>query len=433
MTLKHLISACLFVASLATLAPQTAVSAETIDKVIAHVDQDVILQSELDRKVIQAKDQLRARGAQLPPDDLLRKELLEQLIIQSLQYQMANRAGMQVQPAELQQFATRVAQQNNMSLEEFRLQMQSRGVAWELFLDDLRKEIVTSRFRDAYVARRIKISEKEIDSLVQSMNAKSQVEYKLGHILIAVDESASESEINTAKAKAVDIANQLKQGGDFEAMAQSHSDGSEASSGGDFGWNSEQNLPELFRTPVYYLERGKVSTPIRSPAGFHILKLYDKRGDLEHVVQQTKSRHILVRPDAITTEQDAIDLLNHIREQVIAGEADFTNMAKKHSDDPGSANLGGELGWNNVGAFDPAFEDALGSLSINEISQPFQSSFGWHIVQLTGNRQDDQSEDMKRQQAAKILRQRKFSEEVENWVREIRDEAYVKKIVEEEA
>ncbi|RDX36053.1 SurA domain-containing protein [Kangiella sp. HD9-110m-PIT-SAG07] len=432
MTLKRFISACLLAASLATLAPQIAQSAETIDKVIAHVDQDVILQSELNRKVIQAKDLIRSRGGQLPPDDVLKKELLEQLIIQSLQFQMASRAGMQVQPAELQQFATRVAQQNNMSLEEFRLHMQSKGVAWELFLDDLRKEIITSRFRDAYVNRRIKTSEKEIDSLVQAMNSKSQAEYKLGHILIAVDESASEAEIEAAKTKALDIANQLKQGSDFEEMAQQHSDGSEASSGGDFGWNSEQNLPELFRTPVYYLERGKVSTPIRSPAGFHILKLYDKRGDLEHVVQQTKSRHILVRPDAITTEQDAIDLLNHIREQVLSGEADFDNMAKKHSDDPGSANLGGELGWNNVGAFDPAFEDTLDSLEVDEISQPFQSSFGWHIVQLTGQRQDDQSEDMKRQQAAKILRQRKFSEEVENWVREIRDEAYVKKVVEEE-
>ncbi|GAA4358317.1 peptidylprolyl isomerase [Kangiella marina] len=433
MTLRHLISACLLAATLMTLAPQNAVSAETIDKVIAHVDQDVILQSELDRKVIQAQDQILARGGQLPPENILKKELLEQLIIQSLQYQMATRAGMQVQPGELQQFATQVAQQNNMSVEEFRLQIQSKGLAWELFLSDLHKEIITSRFRDAFVQRRIKISDKEIDSLVQAMNAKSQVEYKLGHILLSVDENASDAEIATAKAKSLDIANQLKQGADFEAMAVKHSDGSNASSGGDFGWNSEQSLPELFRTPVYYLERGKVSTPIRSPAGFHILKLYDKRGDLEHVVQQTKSRHILVRPDAITTEQDAIDLLNHIREQVLAGEVEFANMAKKHSDDPGSANVGGELGWNNVGAFDPTFEETLSSLSINEISDPFQSSFGWHIVQLTGQRQDDQSEDMKRQQAAKILRQRKFSEEVENWIREIRDEAYVKKVVEEEA
>ncbi|MBV34693.1 MAG: SurA domain-containing protein [Rickettsiales bacterium] len=433
MTLKHLISACLLAVSVATLAPLSAQSAETIDKIIAHVDQDVILKSELDRKILQAKEQIRARGGQLPPDSLLEKELLEQLIVQSLQYQMANRAGMQVQPAELQQFATRVAQQNNMSLDEFRLHMQQKGIAWPLFLDDLRKEIVTARFRDAYVARRIKISDKEIDSLVKSMDAKSNVEYLLGHILIAVDENATESEVAQSKKKALELSNQLKSGADFAEIAKQHSDGSEASEGGDFGWNSEQSLPELFRTPVYYLKKGAVSTPIRSPAGFHILKLYDKRGDLEHVVQQTKSRHILVRPDAITTESDAIDLLNHIREQVMAGEADFGNMAKKHSDDPGSANLGGELGWNNVGAFDPAFEETLSNLEVDEISKPFQSSFGWHIVQLTGKRKDDQSEDMKRQQAAKILRQRKFSEEVENWIREIRDEAYVKQVVEEDA
>lgn len=433
MTLKHLFSACMLVAAITALTPQNAHSAETIDKVIAHVDQDVILESELDRKVIQAKDQIRSRGGQLPADSLLEKELLEQLIIQSLQYQMASRAGMQVQPAELQQISTRVAQQNNMSLEEFRLHIQQKGIAWELFLDDLRKEIVSSRFRDAFVARRIKISDKEIDSLVKAMNAKSNVEYHLGHILIAVQEDAEQSQIDAAKAKALDIERQLQQGADFVEMAQEHSDGSAAAGGGDFGWNTEQNLPELFRTPVYYLEKGEVSTPIRSPAGFHVLKLYDKRGDLEHVVQQTNSRHILVRPDAITTEADAIDLLNHIRDEVMAGEADFGNMAKKHSDDPGSANLGGELGWNNVGAFDPAFEETLANLNINEISEPFQSSFGWHIVQLTGQRQDDQSEDMKRQQAAKILRQRKFSEEVENWIREIRDEAYVKKVVEEEA
>ena len=433
MTLKHLFSACLLVASVATLTPQSARSAETIDKVVAHVDQDVILQSELDRKVLQAKQQISARGGQLPPDSLLEKELLEQLIIQSLQYQMASRAGMQIQPAELQQIATRVAQQNNMTLDEFRLDIQQKGIAWELFLDDIRKEVVTSRFRDAFVARRIKISDKEIDSLVKAMNAKSNVEYHLGHILIAVDEDATEEAVDLAKAEALDISRQLKDGADFAQMAEQHSDGSEANDGGDFGWNTEQNLPELFRTPVYYLNVGGVSTPIRSPAGFHILKLFEKRGDLEHVVQQTKSRHILVRPDAITTEQDAIDLLNHIREEVLAGKADFGNMAKKHSDDPGSANLGGELGWNNVGAFDPAFEETLGKLEVNEISQPFQSSFGWHIVQLTGKRQDDQSEDMKRQQAAKILRQRKFSEEVENWIREIRDEAYVKKVVEEEA
>lgn len=430
MTLKHLISACLLVATLATPA---AYSAETIDKVIAHVDQDVILQSELDRKMAQAKEQIRARGGQLPSESLLKKELLEQLIVQSLQYQMASKSGIQVQPAELQQFATRVAKQNGMELDEFRLYMAQKGIAYELFLDDLRKEVITSRFRDAFVSRRIKISEKEIDSLVKAMNAKSQAEYHLGHILIAVDEGADQAVADKAKAEALDIMRQLQQGADFSEIAQQHSDGGDAAEGGDFGWNTEQNLPELFRNPVYYLNTGETSRPIRSPAGFHILKLYEKRGDLEHVVQQTNARHILVSPDAITTAQDAQDLLNHIRKQVLAGEADFADMAKKHSDDPGSGNLGGELGWNNVGVYDPVFEETLANLEIDEISQPFQSSFGWHIVQLTGKRQDDQTDEMKRQQAAKILQKRKFSEEVENWVREIRDEAYVKKVVEEDA
>jgi len=430
MTLKHLISACLLVA---TLAAPAVYSAETIDKVIAHVDQDVILQSELDRKITQAKEQIQSRGGQLPPDSLLKKELLEQLIVQSLQYQMASRSGIQVQPAELQQFATRVAEQNGMSLDEFRLHMAQKGITYELFLDDLRKEIITSRFRDAFVARRIKISEKEVDSLVKAMNAKSQAEYHLGHILIAVDEDADQAVADKAKAEALDVMRQVQQGADFSELAKQHSDGGDAASGGDFGWNTEQNLPELFRNPVYYLKTGETSRPIRSPAGFHVLKLYEKRGDLEHVVQQTNARHILVSPDAITTTQDAQDLLNHIRTQVLAGEADFATMAKKHSDDPGSGNLGGELGWNNVGVYDPVFEETLASLEIDEISQPFQSNFGWHIVQLTGKRQDDQTQEMKRQQAAKILQKRKFSEEVENWVREIRDEAYVKKVVEEDA
>lgn len=430
MTLKHLISTCLLVA---TLAIPAAYSAETIDKVIAHVDQDVILQSELDRKITQAKEQIQARGGQLPSDSLLKKELLEQLIVQNLQYQMASRSGIQVQPAELQQFATQVAKQNGMSLEEFRIHMAQQGIAYELFLDDLRKEIITSRFRDAFVSRRIKISEKEVDSLVKSMNAKSQAEYHLGHILIAVAEDANQAVADTAKAKALDVMRQIQQGADFAEVAQQHSDGSDAAQGGDFGWKTEQNLPELFRNPVYYLEDGETSRPIRSPAGFHVLKLYETRGDLEHMVQQTNARHILISPNAITTEQDAQDLLSHIRQQILAGEADFATMAKKHSDDPGSGNLGGELGWNNVGVYAPAFEETLANLEIDEISQPFQSSFGWHIVQLTGKRQDDQTDEMKRQQAAKILQKRKFSEEVKNWVREIRDEAYVKRVVEEGA
>ncbi|HEY9032230.1 MAG TPA: peptidylprolyl isomerase [Kangiella sp.] len=410
-----------------------SLQAEVIDKVIAHVDEDVILQSELDRKVIQAKQQIRSRGGQLPPEDILRKELLEQLIIQSLQYQMAQRSGMQLQPAELQQYAAQVAQNSGMTLDEFRLNLAQQGISYELFLADLRKEILTGQLRDAFVSRRIKISDKEIDSVIQSMNAQNQVEYHLGHILISVPEDADEDTENQAKQKAIAVMKKLKAGADFTETAKAVSNSPDAQEGGDFGWRTESNMPTLFANVVSFLDTGDVSQPIRSPSGFHILKIKDKRGEQQHLVQQTNSRHILIRPDAITTEEDAKQQLQNIRQRVLAGEADFGDEAKKHSDDPGSAKLGGELGWNNLGVYDPVFEQTLAGLDDNEISEPFQSSFGWHIVQLLGRRTNDQTDAMKRQQAMRILQQRKFGEEVENWIRELRDEAYVKKIVEEDA
>ncbi|WP_018624056.1 peptidylprolyl isomerase [Kangiella aquimarina] len=410
-----------------------SLQAEVIDKVIAHVDEDVILQSELDRKIVQAKQQIRSRGGQLPPEDVLRKELLEQLIIQNLQYQIALRSGMQIQPAELQQYANQVAKNSGMSLEEFRLSLAQQGISYELFLNDLRKEILTGQLRDALVARRIKISDKEIDSLIQSMNAQNQVEYNLGHILIAVPENADEQTESQAKQKALSVIKELKAGADFAETAKAVSSSPDAAEGGDFGWRTESTMPTLFANVVSFLRKGEVSQPIRSPSGFHVLKIKDKRGDQQHLVQQTNARHILIRPDAITTEADAKQQLSNIRQRVLAGDADFAEEAKKHSDDPGSAKLGGDLGWNNLGVYDPVFEQTLANLEVNEISEPFQSSFGWHIVQLLGRRTDDQTDAMKRQQALRILQQRKFGEEVENWIRELRDEAYVKKIVEEDA
>ena len=410
-----------------------SLQAEVIDKVIAHVDEDIILQSELERKIVQAKQQIRSRGGQLPPEDVLEKELLEQLVIQSLQYQMARRSGMQIQPSELQQYASQVAQGSGMTLDEFRLNLAQQGIAYELFLDDLRKEILTGQFRDAFVSRRIKVSDKEIDSLIQSMNAQNQVEYNLGHILISVPEKADEQTVNQAKQKAFAVIKELKAGADFAETARAVSSSPDAKEGGDFGWRTESTMPNLFANVVSFLSKGEISQPIRSPSGFHILKIKDKRGEQQHLVQQTNARHILIRPDAITTEADAKQQLANIRQRVLAGEADFADEAKKHSDDPGSAKLGGNLGWNNLGVYDPVFEQTLANLDVNDISEPFQSNFGWHIVQLLGRRTDDQTDAMKRQQALRILQQRKFGEEVENWVRELRDEAYVKKFVEEDA
>ena len=429
MTLKTLLSASL--ASLILLTTQ-AHSFEQIDKMIAQVDEDVILESELKRKVAQARGQILLRGGQLPSEEVLEKELLEQLILQSIQFQMAQRSGVKVQLAELQQIANQIAGQNGMSLSEFRLKLAEEGTPYEIFLDDLHKEVVTSRFREGYVSRRIQISEKEVDSIVQAMNAQNRIEYHLGHILLSVEENADEDTIEATKQRAIGLVQEIQAGKDFSQTAYRESSSPDSESGGDFGWKTEEDMPTLFADVVHYMEVGEVSRPIRSPSGFHILKLFQKRGEEHHLVQQNNARHILIRPDAITTDEEARSLLARVREKVIAGEADFNDEAKKHSDDPGTANLGGELGWNNVGVYDPVFEQVLGSLEKNEISEPFQSSFGWHIVQLLDRREDDQTDEMKKQQAARILQQRKFSEEVENWLREIRDEAYVQKIVVED-
>ncbi len=408
-----------------------AASAEVIDKVIAQVEEDVVLQSELDRKLVQIRSQLNARGGQMPPEDVLKKEVLESLIVENIQLQMASRAGVQISDAELQHFAGQIAQQNGMALPEFRLQLASQGLGYETFLNDLRKEIMVNRVRDGFVNQRIQISEKEIDSIIQTIDSQQQIEYHLGHILIQVPEDADDESVKFYQDKANDLRRQIENGSDFSVLAANNSDGQNAQNGGDFGWHTENTMPTLFTDVVYYMEKGDTSSVIRSPSGFHILQLFDKRGEEQHMVYQVNSRHILVQPDVITSEEDARKLLAQLRQQILAGEKDFAELAKKHSKDPGSANLGGDLGWQSPNIYDPIFKEELEKLSINEISQPFKSSFGWHIVQYLGNRQEDQTSEMKRDQAAKVLRQRKFNEEVETWLREIRDEAYVQKVVEE--
>ncbi len=414
-----------------SLCASFATSAEVVDKVIAQVDEDVVLQSELDRKMNQIRSQLVARGGQMPPEDVLKKEIFDSLILENIQLQMATRAGVQISDPELQYFAAQIAKQRGLSVPEFRLELASQGINYEVFLNDLRSEIMVNRVREGIVNQRIQISDKEIDSIIQTIDSQQKIEYHLGHILIQVPEDADEALIKTYQDKANDLRRQIESGGDFAVLASNNSDGQNAQNGGDFGWHTDNSMPSLFTDVVYYMDKGDTSSVIRSPSGFHILKLFDKRGEEQHMVYQVNARHILVQPDVITSEEDAQKLLTQLRLQILNGEKDFANLAKKHSKDPGSANLGGDLGWQSPNIYDPTFKDELSKLSLNEISQPFKSSFGWHIVQYLGDRQEDQTTEMKRDQAAKILRQRKFSEEVETWLREIRDEAYVKKVVEE--
>lgn len=412
---------------------QAPVHAEVIDKVVAQVEEDVVLQSELDRKLAQVRSQLAARGGQMPSTDTLRKEILDSLILENIQLQMASRAGVKISDAELQHFAGQIAKQNGMSLPEFRLKLASEGIGYELFLNDLRNEIMVNRVRDGFVNQRIQISEKEVESIIQAIDSQKRIEYHLGHILLQVPEDADEETVKYYQDKANDLRRQAEAGSDFSVLAANNSDGPNAANGGDFGWHTEDSMPTLFTDVVYYMTKDGISSVIRSPSGFHILKLLDKRGEEQHMVYQVNSRHILIQPDVITSEQDAQNLLANLRQEIINGDKEFSELAKKYSKDPGTANIGGELGWQSPSIYDPIFKEQLANLSINEISQPFKSSFGWHIVQLLGERQEDQTDEMKRNQAAQVLRKRKFNEEVEAWLREIRDEAYVKKVVEEDS
>ncbi|MEM9102413.1 MAG: peptidylprolyl isomerase SurA [Pseudomonadota bacterium] len=398
-----------------------------LDGVIAIVDEDVILESELARKLDTVKQQLAKRGTKLPSETALEKQVLERLILDSIQLQMANRAGIRINDQQLNKVMTEMAKESQLNLSQFRKNLENTGINYTLFREDLKNEMMINRVRQAQVSRRIFVSEQEINNLVELIDQQGETtqQYQLGHILIAVPETARPNEVTKARDRAHNIVKDLRKGADFAQTAIAESDGQNSLQGGDFGWKTLNQVPTLFVGAIKQLNKDGVSEPIRSASGFHILKLYDSRGEKKHIVAQTNSRHILIKPSKIISESKAQAKLRQLRTQILDGE-DFAKLARMHSDDLGSGSLGGELGWNNEDVFDPAFQEQLDSMNKGEITQPFRSQFGWHIVQLLDRRQDDQTLEMKKQRAARILSGRKFDEEVENWMREIREKSYVK-------
>lgn len=409
----------------ATTAPVQA--SQPLDQAVALVDDDVVLKSELDRRLASVRKDLQARNVRLPNDDVLRQQVLDRLITDNVQLQMAKRAGVRVSDQELGQFIENIAKENRLSPEQFRLKLASEGLSYELFREDLRNEVLISRVRQGAVGRRVFISEQEVQAMMETIAAEgeSRTEYHLGHILLPIPESASPDDVRAVSERATALIKQLRSGSDFAELAIANSAGQEALQGGDFGWKTANQLPTLFAGAAKSLKPGEVSEPLRSGSGLHILKLFDSRGNERVMVQQTHARHILVKPSAILSEADAEKKIQSLYEQVKAG-ADFAELAKKNSDDPGSANLGGDLGWANPGMFVAAFEQTMNGLQPGDISAPFRSEFGWHVMQVLERRDNDQTEERKRQQAYRFLHSRKYDEEVEAWVREIRDQAFIK-------
>ena len=399
-----------------------------IDRVAVIVDQDVIMQSEIDERIQAIKAQLAAQpGARAPSDDVLREQVIERLVIENLQLQMADRAGIRISDEELNEALSGIASQNQMTLNEFRVALANDGVSWSSMREQVRREFAISRVQQGIMRRRIDVTEQEINNFLATELGESITadQYRLGHILIDLPSNPSADAIRATRKKADDIYDQLQGGADFGSLAIEFSSDQNALEGGDMGWRNPVQLPSIFSDLVQDMEAGDIKGPIKSGRGFHLIKVLDKRGaTTEGQIEQTQVRHVLIQPNEIRTEEESRDLAVSLRDEIVEGR-DFAEVAKLYSDDPGSALSGGDLGWSRAGVFVPEFETTMNSLEIDELSGVIKSVHGYHFLQVTGRRIEDFSERFKMGQAENYLRNQKFDEELENWTREIRDEAFV--------
>lgn len=395
-----------------------------LDQVAAIVDDDVIMQSSLEQRIQQVKDQ--NTNNRLPNDAALRKQVLENMIIESIQLQMADRGNIHISDAQLNETLERIAAQNNMSLSQFRQTMEAEGTSFSVAREQILNEMKISRVQRSMVGERIQVTDQDVDYFLASEIGKiaSAAEYHLGHILIATPANATPADINAAEKKANNIVEKLRQGSDFKQMAMAESNSRTALEGGDLGWRKEAQLPSIFAPIVPTMQIGTVSDAINSSSGFHIIKLLDKRGGNTKLVTQYKTRHILISPNELRSDQDRERLINDLYQRLQAGE-DFDLLAREYSDDPGSAASGGDLGWVNIGDMVPAFNQTMIDAPVGHISAPFQSQFGWHILEVEDTRETDIGVENQRNQVRNLLYSRRFEEELPIWLRKIRAESYV--------
>lgn len=399
----------------------------SLDSVAVIVDQDVVLESEIKELVSSVKRNAIANNQTLPSDRALRTQAIERLIVSNLQLQLADRMGIQISDPQLDQTINRMAESNGMTLEQLRDGITSDGISYEVYREDVRKELITGEVRRANVRRRVYITPQEISNLVKLLDEQGaeQAEFNLGHILIGFPPQPSDEEIAEAKARAEKVLELLTNGSDFTKIAIASSSGAKALEGGDMGWMNINSMPTLFAEAVQGKDKNELIGPIRSGAGFHVLKVKDFRGIEIVKVEESNARHILITPSVILSEDKAKEMLTEFKQQVLAGEVEFAELAKEHSEDPGSALRGGELGWADPSIYVPAFRDALANLEKDEIGDPFRSQHGWHLVQLIDKRVDDATDKRKEDKAHQLLFNRKFNEETDAWLREMRDTAYI--------
>lgn len=403
-------------------------SAQELDRIAIVVDSGVVLESEVQALITQVKKNLEKEGRAIPSDDALQVQVTERLITETLQLQLAERMGFVISDAQLDHAISGIAAENNLTLEQLRQQIERSGDNWRNYREGIRKQIVTSEVQRVSVQRRIYMSPQEVNMLVELIKEQGgdQTEYNMGHILARIQTPDGELDIEASQAQAEQIVAELNRGGNFRDLSVSASSASNALEGGDMGWLTLNAMPTLFASAVEgQAKKGAIIGPLRSGIGFHILTIHDVRGQTQAEVEEVNARHILMQPSVILSEAKVQEQLHSMRQQIVDGTATFADLATEHSADAGSARNGGDLGFAESSLYVPAFKRMVDTLEIGTISEPFQTEHGWHIVEVLERRTQDVTEQRLEERARQILFSRKYQEELDIWLQELRDSAYI--------
>ena len=399
---------------------------ELLDRIAAIVNEGLVLRSDLDGQMDAVTKRLQEQKIEMPPQSVLRQQVLDRLILQEIQMQRAKRVGLTISDEQLNSALQDIAQRNKIPFDQLPTALAAQGVDYKLYRESMRKELTLSTLRQRDVIAHINVTPRELDQyLGRQQTAAANDEFNVSHILLSLPEAATPKQLEEIARKAQDLAARASKGEDFGQLAIANSNSQTALDGGQLGWRKGNQLPQFILELVVKMKPGDVSEPVRTPSGFHIVKLNDRRGgDTKVVINQIHLRHILMKPNELDDDETVRQKLNKLRDRILKGE-DFAGIASTASEDPGSAPDGGDLGWAGPGTFVPEFDQGIAELKDKEISEPFKTRYGWHIVQLLGTRTYDSTDDVRRQRAFAAIRESKADEETELWLRRLRDEAFV--------
>jgi peptidyl-prolyl cis-trans isomerase SurA len=417
------LAALVTIAAAPSLRAQALLPVDQLDRIVAIAEDDVILQSELDHAVQNVQSQYRSNPQQLPPREELERQVLERLILMRLQVQRAEGSGIRVTDSDIDQAMQRVAEMNKIDVRTLRSSLEREGISNDEYRKSLREQLLLQRLRQRVVQNQVNVTDSEIDILLASNSLKAG-EVHMQHILVTVPEGASADQIQKAHDKAEDVRRQIEGGMDFTQAAIRFSNAPDALEGGDLGWRRFDEVPEAFANLAEGMSAGQVSQVMRGPSGFHIVKLVEKRATGRQVVTEYHARHIEIATNELTQSDEALKTIREIRQRIVDGHEDFAKLAKQYSKDSATAGAGGDMGWFPIDQYGTQVAQTIVTMKDNEISQPFQTDVGWHIMQLLGSRKEDRTDTAKREQAREVLRNRKAEDEYENFLRQIRSEAY---------